>query len=240
MKRSASFAVLTLCAFIFVLSIGPVGPVKGGKPPNQNWLARSHFRDATGDGVRSDGQDALLVPLACGDYDYVDNQDTCDLANDVRTASFLQTDGGYFLTTHTRDATWDRWLVLDFGASGCPNLSDVDLYPGLSGCQVTVRFFADKAFHSQATSTPVRILIEKWDPSSGFWTPRYELDFVNTLSISPTPDPNTVKIGARLNDVFTADLWTVVRGKKRTFLGNFNMPFLLTLTKTDQVFVPGA
>lgn len=236
MKRNLSLALVGIAACI-AFFIGPARAAKGGKqPPNQNFLTRSDFRDDGGDGVRSDGQ---LVPLGCGPYDYVDNQDTCDPA-DVRTTSFLQTDGGYFLATRKSvDPLVDRWLVLDLGpGDDCP-ISDVDPDPDPE-CQVTVRFFADKAFHSQATSTPVRILIEKFDPNQGFWATKYTLDFVNPLSISPTADPNTVEIGAGQNDVFTADLWTVVRGKKRTFLGNFNMPFLLTLTKTNQVFVPGA
>lgn len=234
MKRTVSFALLGIAAGIVFL-MGPARAARGGKqPPNQNFLTRSDFGDADRDGVRSDGQ-SILVPPECGSYDYVDNQDTC--SGDVRTTSYLQTDGGYFLTTHTQDATVDRWLVLDFGAGDACPVSDVDLNSDPE-CQVTVRFFADKAFHSQATSTPVRILIEKFDPSLGYWATKYELDFINTLSISPA-DPNTVEIGAGPND-FRADLWTVVRGKKRTLLGTFTMPFFLTLTKTNQVFVPGA
>jgi hypothetical protein len=226
---------------------------KGGTPKNvPNFLARADFHDQVGDAIRSDGEFTSL----CGNYDYIDNQDTCD-PNDVVTASFLGKDATYFLRPFPGDLSGEpRWLVLNFGTdAGNPPCPDLDTalsnYPGrytgvavppvTSGCidNVAVRFFANQAFQAGAQTTSVYLLIDGPDQEVwGLqWNAKYRLEFVNPLSVVAV-DADTITV-ATVSDA-PAQLWSLSKtGRKVTPpMGIFNMPFQVTVKKTSQVFVP--
>ena len=243
MKRRFWFVALTGTALI-TLCLSPVQAQRGNKGVKQNYMVRAQFRDASTDGVRSD----QLNPFNCTDdgkpYDYIHGTDTC--APGVhKTASYVTiSNDTYFLAPRaSTDPCPTRFLVLDFHLPDntmCPELglatnsSCGGLIP--PKCSFTVRFFAENAFTSGATSSAVEIWIEEFPDGAPYWLTRYKLIFINPLP--RTASGNVVTIGAGGDD-FRADLWSIAtNGKKKTRLGTFDMPFRLEATKTDQIFSP--
>lgn len=232
MNRRFWFVALT-GAFLITLCLSPVEAQRGNKGVKQNYLVRAQFRDASTDGVRSDE----LNPFLCDGlpYDYIADQDTCDPAVYETGSMVLIANDKYFLATRaSTDDTPLRFLVLDFLANNasCPTLF------GASTCahSVTVKFFAENAFTAGATSSAVHMDIEWFPAGAPYWITRYQLNFINPLTRTASPDPNVVTIGASGDD-FRADLWELSsNARKKTRLGTFVMPFQLELTKTDQIF----
>src|SRR3990172_5082731 len=234
-----------------LFSVTAKGSDAGGNP-----LVRSDFGDLSIDGIRSDGNPAFTCDGAS--YDYIDNEDSCD-PNDVDTASRLINLATYFLRVSAGDQIGQpRWMVLDFGTDPDPTCPDLDVqlssyagrYPGVvdppvvEGCidNVAVRFFSDGAFKTGVQSSAIHLLIDgpdevKTGRSTRLqWNAKYQLEFVNPLSVAQAADPNTIVVGADLDD-FRAELWTLTKTlRKDMLLGTFNMPFQATLTKTSQVF----
>lgn len=246
MKRTLPLMLL-IAAACLALS-GSIRAAKGGGN-SQNFLVRAQFRDDPSDGVRSDGK--YLFTCDDNGYDYIDNHDTCD-EGDVKTASYLRIER-YFLRTPGTDKPdpTTRWLVLDFGVDvtnpPCPDLDNTipGSPPPVSGCvdNVFARFLAEPVF-SDAASSGVSIKIDGREVvktkggTETRWNPRYTLDFVNPLTVTPVVGQiDTVTIGEPSDD-FQAELWSMTStGRKQTFFGIFNMPFRVTIKKTDQ-FLP--
>jgi len=254
MRKPLSFFVVAM-AVCLGLTLHARAGKGGGTPKNvPNFLARADFRDAIGDAIQSDGR----FTFSCDgvSYDYIDDQDTCDLLNDVHTASFLGKDATYFLRPSPGDLSGaPRWLVLDFGTAGNPACPDLDTalssypgrYPGVtdppvtSGCvdNVAIRFFANKAFQAGAQTASVYLLIDGPDQEVwGLqWNAKYRLEFVNPLSVASV-GVDTITV-ATVSDDFRAQLWSLSKtGRKHTLIGIFQMPFQVTVKKTSQVFVP--
>jgi len=244
MKRRFWFVALTGTALI-TLCLSPVQAQRGNKGVKQNYMVRAQFRDASTDGVRSD----QLNPFNCTDdgkpYDYIHGTDTC--APGVhKTASYVTiSNDTYFLAPRaSTDPCPTRFLVLDFHLPDntmCPELglatnsSCGGLIP--PKCSFTVRFFAENAFTSGATSSAVEIWIEDFPDGAPYWLTRYKLIFINPLTRTLVDgNPNIVSIGA-INDDFNADLYELLSsGRKKRLDGPFFMPLQLTLTKTSQIF----
>lgn len=237
MKRRFWFVGLTGAALI-TLCFSPVQAQRGNKGVKQNYLVRADFRDAIDDGVGSEIDGSFTCDTVT--YDYIDSQDTC-LQDAVEIASRVGiSKDAYFLATRaSTDPNPTHFLVLDFGAANnpleCPTLF------GNSTCEhkVTVKFGADNAFTSGATSSAVHMDIEWFPLGAPYWITRYQLNFINP--VTRTASGNVVTIGdtGPGGDDFMADLWELSsNARKKTRLGTFVMPFQLVATKTNQIFNP--
>jgi len=231
--------------------------VKVQSNPSGPFPVAADFRDATTDGVMSDGLGSDLLP-GCQPFDYVDVSDPCGPS--VSTVS--NTTSGYFLRTvsNLNPAAVDRWLVLDFSQPEqgyeCPDLdtqlmaevtsSPHEVLPPLNTDPcidwVEVRLVADGAFQPGIATTTVNMLIDtpvlytgkgkKAQPYTQ-WDARFILNSVNPLSLTNGPSGEAI-IGADGDD-FRFELWTFdqQRGTFGDFLGIFTMPLQLTLQKRE-------
>jgi hypothetical protein len=231
--------------------------------PPTDFLAGADFRDASEDGVTSDG---FALPAGCGTVDYVDVADPCGPS--IFNVSNVSAHG-YFLRTvsNHEPLTVDRWLVVDFsqpyGDYHCPGL-DTQLIGEIEGeiaedprndplvrppentdpCidYVEVRFTVEGAFQPGVSQTPVNMLIDtpvrilsknKNVQPYTQWNARFILNFVNSLSLSYGPGGEAI-VGADGDD-FRTELWTFdeQKGTFGEFLGFYTMPIQLTITNRE-------
>jgi hypothetical protein len=169
--------------------------------------------------------------------------------------------GWFLRTNDIYSVVPDRWLVLDFskvgpqgqGGGACPDLDtfifnyegrdpDATSYVDSSPCidLVEVRLFFDEAFTPGALETAVRLIVDGPDLVSGKgknatpytqWNPKFYLNFVNPLTITPGGEGSIV-VGADGDD-FRAEVWTVnsKNGKHDELLGMYWMHFEVHLDR---------